>query len=259
MIAIDNVVDIVEKSGNRYWVLSDLRNNKVGTYIFKYTPEENTGIEESIEALQEALDMLMDGKYQIRHFNSLNKESKGFASVSFTKGNGVGNRSSVGIGSAPQQHYGGIGNIGEIVAEKVELELLRHKNKELEERLDELEELNGDPTGAKNAFSFVTDAIGSVPNGKEMFGHAIASILGKFMTPGVAGVHKDTNTPNTPIVLEAEAASDVNQFLEANGQALSEVIARLYVLDTDILHTLQRMATKAESNPNLIGMLKGFI
>lgn len=281
MINIDDVLQIVEESQSTFYKIEDLsRAKKAGNHIFSFIPTDDEGnaIDNgdnaaTLEQLDIDLKRLGDGKYLLRHYRKENQKSRGHSELPFIKGVPAPRpgyqqpqRTAIGSLSGIEQ----VGGLDRVFEDRMERRFLEKEVAELRARNEELEAESADPSGFKTGIGMLTNAIQSTPGGEKLFQMAIGGIMGKLATifsPGFAGVavpQADVqNTPQTnneiKVSIPENKTDEINQWLQANGQEITAVMAELYMVDSDIVTTLQKMAAKAKENPSLITMLKGFL
>jgi hypothetical protein len=271
MTTTENTLKIFENAGSKSWVLAYKTSSKAGSIISRYPDYfevDEISSEDAAERLAETLESIGDGAYHLRHSREEKVGTKGYAEVFFKVGETRGYRGgNIGSTSPSNSMINGLGGIGEIIAEKIELDRLRREKEQLEEELSQYHAQEADPSGAKGLIGMITEAVGSIPNGKEIMGAALVNLMSRFLSPGVGvGVDAGAMPPppqtqyteppqeNTPKEMTPE-----ENFIVENQKQIVAVMQRLYKLDNEILSTLEKMATKGEQNPAAINILKNFL
>jgi len=277
MIDSPNIVEFVKKSGSPYWkIMTHSQKASAASPRICESQNEEAGadLEASMEYLQQCIDMLGNGRYLIRYWDSPKSKTAGFYETPFMVGEPVKPQ----IGNANNTQYG-IGNIGAIISEKVEAEMNKIKIAKLEEELAEARENLEDPAGWKTQIAGVVGSINeTAPQLWPHIGMALTQLIqgigskfGLMAVPGLGTApevmqppyqapqtHDLFNQPNNMnnSTLTPEQVTAIETELDTNSEAYSQILFKLRAIDPDLLNTLTKLVAKLEASPGMLPMLK---
>ncbi len=281
MIHIDNVIELVETAKTPYWILYTKSQRGQGSSPRMYSIEPVEGSEqdmdESLDHLKKCLSYLVDGKYIIRTFVDEKQKKNNFFETEFVvtgrpTSNSTNNPNIAGMHNHSANHGIGGASIGEIVQEKVKAALDAKELAELRIQVSEMQQHTEDPSGLKTQVARMMGVLSDTAP------HMIAPLMGEvinvvkgiagFFRPATISGHPETHhhypnqTQQQPPIktdMNQEEIDEIQNELDSQANEYAAILLRLRLVDADLLNTLSKMASKAESNPKILDSLKMFL
>lgn len=238
-------------TGLKYWTIYQKGKTDSGNPSYKSTRADGVTHTDAVQELQRVLNIIGHGQYTIIAHESASPSTKGNHredfEISVNESNGAHPMQAEAVSGTPVDVKGEIKRAMDEYKRELEVQDLRKKLDEVTKEKKELEKSSGDPL---NKF------IGAISPYTE---HIVRAVF-PGATAAVAGVSVATDLEDNSDIQEAEVIEGVEQELTPEQtDRLSNVVTMFAKHDTDWLGTLERMAAKLESNPQILNMIKSFI